>query len=152
MQPQHSNYIEITFKNLSKTRGEVIEFSEKKIILKSIQGSSIIVIPEGTKEILFYSFHDAAKETQKIIDKPKKEEKDLKTLAQLKTDLIQVEREQVRETLTDHYPKGKSQVNYGYPRFFEQNGVEQHSIQETPIEHKADATKLSQLLKNRKSR
>lgn len=114
MIPSPNSHITIVFKVGAQVSGTVIEWLETKAILRSTTGNQTIVI-QDTAEILFYKYSDPNIKTEfeAIAEKPVKLKADIETLADLKTQLNEIEKEQIQEKLRSHEPSGNPQVNYG---------------------------------------
>lgn len=115
MIPQPGHIVIIFFRNGVQLEGEVISWSNEQSILKSLTGTSTIVIQKTLDDILFYKFSNAKNEYEKLKEKPHKQEDDIKALAQLKIELNDVERAEIKERLTNHTVGEMKQVNYGIP-------------------------------------
>jgi hypothetical protein len=116
MTPQAGNTVVIIFRNNIQIDGEVVSWSDNKAVLKSLSGSSFIVIQKPLEDILFYKISNAKNEYEKIKEKPIKEKEDLQALAKLKSDLNELERIEMKEKLNNHEIGEIKAVSYGIPR------------------------------------
>lgn len=115
MIPAHNAHITIFFRTGIQLSGIVISWSDQKSVLKSLSGAQTIVIQNTLSDILFYKYTDGSieKEYQEIVEKPIKTQDDILELADLKNQLNDLEREEIREKLRSHIPTGTSTVSYG---------------------------------------
>lgn len=115
MIPQPGNIVVVFFRNGVQLEGEVISWSEDMSVLKSPTGAATIVIQKTLDDIMFYKFSNAKTEYEKLKEKPRKEEDDIKAIAQLKNELNDLERAEVKEKLSNHTADGMRETNYGLP-------------------------------------
>lgn len=115
MIPQQGNIIAVFFRNGVQLEGEVLEWSDEKSVLKSPTGASIIVIQKTLDDVMFYKFSNAKTDYEKLKDKPRKGEDDIKAIAELKNELNDLERAEAREKMTNHTADGMRKVSYGLP-------------------------------------
>src|ERR1700735_961813 len=104
MIPQPNQLITIVFRNGVQISGTVLHWSETKSSIKSSTGTAIIVIQNTTADILYYKYSNATSDFEEIKSKTIKTQEDIKTLAALKNELNEVERETLREKLNHHEP------------------------------------------------
>jgi hypothetical protein len=111
--PQPGHIITIFFRNGVQLEGEVVFWSDQKSILKSPTGIATIVIQKTLDDIMFYKFSDVKNDYENLIEKPIKEEDDIKRLAELKGELNNLERAEIRERMRSHIPDAMRKVSYG---------------------------------------
>lgn len=115
MIPNVGDTVIICFKNGLKIDGEVHHWSSKEVILKSPSGSSHIIIPDITQDVLLYKISGAKKDFNIIKDKIDKTPEDIAALADLKKELIELEQEEIRAKLNEHSITETKPINYGLP-------------------------------------
>lgn len=144
MIPQPGNIIICFFRNGIKLDGTVISWSDQKSVLKSLVGSSTIVIQKTLDDIIYYKFNDAKNEYEILKDKPHKNEDDIKAIAQLKIELNDLERSEIKEKLTTHNIGDIKQTNYGIPNI-KVPISQQHPGAQSSRENSGIATELQNL-------
>ena len=144
MTPQPGQSIVIIFRNGMQIEGDVISWSDQISVLKSYTGTSKIVINKTIEDVMFYKLHSAKAELEKIKQRPIKEN-DIKTLAELKNDLYEVEKAEVREKLSDHKANSLQEVQYGIPGNIKIKSSKQHTLQESPRANPAFGSQLQNL-------
>lgn len=115
MNPQPGQYVIIYFRNGIQLDGIVVDWSDQKSSIMSASGTSKIVIHKTLDDILFYKITDVKSEYNKLKEKPLKQEDDIKSLAELKIELNQLERTEINNKLKDHKADGMREVSYGLP-------------------------------------
>lgn len=116
MIPQPGEQITIYFRNGARVDGEVVSWTNKQYTLQTAGGTATIVIPNGKQDILFYKISTTKSVFETLKNKPNKNQNDIKTLAELKNEMNNVEREQLTEQLCSREPI-KVKDNYGLPDF-----------------------------------
>jgi len=145
MIPQAGNVVIAIFRNNIQIEGEVVSWSDNKAVLKSLTGSSFIVIQRPLDDILFYKISNAKNEYEKIKEKPIKEKEDLQNLAKLKTDLNELKRAEIREKLNTHEIGEVKAVSYGIPRISKIKSIEHPSGTQVSGEGSNIGSELSNL-------
>lgn len=112
MIPQEGQVVIVYFRTGAHLEGEVISWSDGKSVLKSTTGTWTLVIQKTLDDVMFYKYTSAPTEYEKLKAKPHKDHDDIKTLAALKDDLREIEREEIREKLTSHEPSGTLSAPY----------------------------------------
>jgi hypothetical protein len=130
MIPQQGQNITVVFRNGIQIDGEVIFWSDSKSIIKSLTGSSTIVIQKTSDDVLFFRVSSVKSSYQEIKDKSYKQEEDIKTLVELKKELNVLEREEIREKLNTHIPTNSRATQYGLPTNFKIKSIIEHSREE----------------------
>jgi len=115
MIPQPGNIVMLFFRSGVQLEGEVISWSDGKSVLKSPTGASTMVVQKTLDDVMFYKFSNAKTEYEKLRDKPRKEEDDIKAIAALKIELNELERAETREKLTSHTADGAKSTHYSMP-------------------------------------
>lgn len=111
--PMQGSMVIAFLRNGVQVEGEVLQWTERKSVLKSLTGASIIVIQKTSDDVIFYKISNAKNEFERVKNKPHKNEEDIKQLAQLKNDLNDLERAEIRERLNTHTPSGIVGNRYG---------------------------------------
>lgn len=132
MIPEPGNLIVVFFRNGVQLEGEVIEWSDDRSVLKSPTGASTIVIQKTLDDVMFYKFSNAKVDYEKLREKPHKEEDDIRAMAQLKSELNELERAELREKLTSHTASGTRETHYGLPNI--------NSKIPSPVKHTGEKT------------
>lgn len=146
MIPQPGNIIVVFFRNGVQLEGEVLEWTDEKSVLKSPAGASIIVIQKTLDDVMFYKFSNAKNDYEKLREKPRKEEDDIKTMARLKNDLNELERAELREKLTNHTADGIREIKYGLPNINSKiPGLIKHTREKAPRENTIISPELQNL-------
>lgn len=123
MIPHPNDIIVIFFKHSNiQLEGIVVSWSNTESILKTLSGTSTIVIQNTLADILFYKITDAQPKYNELKNKPHKSDDDIKSLANYKIELNELERAEIREKLNSHSIGEAKQVSYGSP--FIKNGLE----------------------------
>jgi hypothetical protein len=112
--PPNSNII-IYFRTGLQVSGTVINWSDGKSAIKSLTGNKITVIQKTLEDVLFYSYSEINIKEHfiEVAEKPVKDDIDLCTLAELKNEMNELERQEIAEKLTSHEPSGNAPVSYG---------------------------------------
>jgi hypothetical protein len=117
MKPQPNQNITICFKAIpTPLEGEMVSWDNDELIIKTLTGSSYIIIPDATDKILFYKISNAKEEYKQIKDKPIKTEEDIKNIAEMKKELNNIEKEEIRERLNTHQPTTRD-IHYGIANY-----------------------------------
>lgn len=114
MIPQLGQQITIYFRTGVRVDGEVVLWTNKQYTLQTAGGTATIVIPNGKQDILFYKISNTKQAFEKLKQKPQKTKNDIQTLAELKSEMNNIEREEISAKLKSH-EISNSQVNYGIP-------------------------------------
>jgi hypothetical protein len=123
MIPQPNDTVIICFKNSNiQLEGIVVSWTENESVLKTLSGKSTIVINKTLENVLFYKIIEAKSQYSSLKDKPIKTEDDIKSLADYKIELNDLERAEIREKLTSHSIGEARPISYGSP--FIKNGLE----------------------------
>jgi sRNA-binding regulator protein Hfq len=148
MIPQPGNIIVVFFRNGVQLEGIVVSWSDQKSVLKSPTGASLIVIQKTLDDIMCYKLSNAKTEYEKLKDKPRKEEDDIKVLAALKIELNELERAEAREKLTSH-TAGEVKYNYGLPTNIPVKSVEQYPGEKTTSTDSGFSQELQNMFRKR---
>lgn len=144
MTPSIDQYVVLHFRQGIKLEGTVISWSDTTSVIKSNVGAKKLVIQKTKDDILFYEIIEAKTEYEKLKEKPRKTQEDLKTLAELKIDINDIERSEIREKLTTHEISG-IQASYGIPRFAAVQSAIKHPREEAPRKDIGFGSSLSNL-------
>jgi hypothetical protein len=145
MIPTVGDTVIICFKNGLKIDGEVHQWSSKEVILKSLSGSSHIIIPDITQEVLLYKISNTKKDFNAIKDKIDKTPEDIVALADLKKELIELEQEEVRAKLSEHSITETKPINYGLPNISQIKIAPERAREETPRKNINFSTELQNM-------
>ena len=148
MTPQLGQLITIVFRNGMQIQGEVLHWSETKSSIKSTTGAAIIVIQKTAEDILYYKFSNAKTDFEKLKDKPIKNDDDIKLLATLKSELNELEREEIRERLNVHEPSAipTRQLGNSYGNIIPTiRSTEQHTTEKVSREASPASSELQNL-------
>jgi len=116
MIPQEGQQIIVIFRNGLQISGEVLNWSDGKSTLKTMSGSSVMVINDTKSDVMVYKIFNNTKETfEEIKEKVPKQQEDIKQLAELRKELNELEKEEIREKLNTHQPTLTRQNYYGLP-------------------------------------
>jgi hypothetical protein len=112
--PQNSN-ITIFFRSGLQISGTVIHWSDDKSAIRSLTGNKITIIEKTHEDVLFCTFHetDIKEDFVEVAEKSIKTNNDIQTLAELKSELNDLERQQIAEKLRSHEISGNANVGYG---------------------------------------
>lgn len=143
MIPKIGDSISIYFKIGSKIDGEVHKWSDEEIILQS--GSSYIVIPNISDNILLYKFSSVSKDYNIIKSKTEKTTEDIKHLADLKKELIELEKEEISAKLNSHTAAPTTGQSYGLPDFSKIKTTSKHTRKEVASKNITFGTGLQDL-------
>ena len=115
MIPPINSQITVFFRSGIQVSGQVISWSDGKSSIKSLTRNKIIVIQKTIEDVLFFEFSDTNihEEYIEVAEKTVKTDNDIKTLADLKNELNNLERQEIQEKLTSHEPSGNAPVSYG---------------------------------------
>jgi len=97
--------------------GVVVSWSNDQSVLQSQSGGSTIVIQKTLEDVLFYKIVNAKDKYSELIEKPNKQEDDIKQIAELKNEINELDRSALREKLSTHVPGEMRKTNYGIPSF-----------------------------------
>jgi tetrahydromethanopterin S-methyltransferase subunit A len=114
MIPQKGQSVAVMFRNGYKIEGTVISWSDGKSVLKSLTGSSTVIIQKTIDDVMLVKINNAQEIYKEIKEKPIKQESDLQTLANMKNELNELERSELREKMNEHKPNGMREINYGF--------------------------------------
>jgi tetrahydromethanopterin S-methyltransferase subunit A len=145
MTPGIGQTVAVLFRNGYKVDGTVISWSENKSILKSLTGASIIVIQKTLEDVMLVKINSAQEIFEELKEKPIKEEADIKTLAQMKIALNELEREEIKEKLSEHKSSGLREVSYGTPGIFKVGSAIKHTGKEVARQNSSIDTGLQDL-------
>ena len=110
MSPEVGQHVIVVFKNGHQVFGEVVAWGEKAVLKHS--EITTIVIPDVSSEILYYKLR-SGDALEKIKDKPIKTDDDIKALAELKTELNSLEKEEIAARFSTYEVGEVKQVQYG---------------------------------------
>jgi hypothetical protein len=151
MTPVIGQTVAVLFRNGYKVDGIVISWSDNKSVLKSLTGSSTIVIQKTSEDVMLLKISEAKEIFEEIKDKPIKQETDIKKLADLKIELNELEREEIKEKLSEHKPSGLREVVYGIPgSSIKINGAIKHPREEVARPNSGIDTGLQDLFSKRR--
>jgi hypothetical protein len=112
MNPQINQHVVIFFRTGIRIEGDVLVWSDQKSVIKTLDG--ITVIQKTLDDVMFYKIGDTKKIYKSIVEKPLSDI-DLQSLANLKIELNELEREEIKEKLTTHVADGTKETFYGIP-------------------------------------
>ncbi len=134
MIPQAGQYVKIVFRNATQAEGVVESWSDETTILRSPDKKSVFIIQKTAEDVMavkimldysgFTSLEKKLEETKEkfkqVYDEPTVSADDLriKSMAQLKTAMIEQERKILAERMKEHRPTG-IKSSYQYPDFFQ---------------------------------
>lgn len=118
MIPQPQQHIIIFLRNGITLEGDVVSWSDGKSAIISNQGTTTTVIQKTLEDVLFYKLTNYKQEYEEIKEKPIKNEEDIKKLAELKNEMNEMEKAELREKLSSHQPSGAGPTNYELPSIF----------------------------------
>ncbi len=64
---------------------------------------------------MFFKITDCRTDYEELKEKPVKQEDDIKRLAELKNEINEMDRADLREKMSSHQPDGMREVSYGLP-------------------------------------
>lgn len=149
MKPSIDQYVIVHFRHGIKVEGNVVSWSDTISVIKSPSGAKDIVIQDTKADILFYEVIRAKSEYDKIRDKPHKTQEDIRSLADLKSDLNDIERAEIRDKITSHEISEGTQISYDIPRFTSVPSVIKHPGTEAPRKDIGFSSGLSSLFGKR---
>jgi hypothetical protein len=114
MIPQPNQQVIIFFRTGIRIEGIVVSWSDQKSVLKT-SDATVIVIQKTLDDVMFYKITNAKSVYDVAINKPIKTVEDIKSIANLKIELNELEREEIKEKLTTHVADGMKAVEYGIP-------------------------------------
>lgn len=151
MTPQVGQTVAVVFRNGYKVDGVVISWSDNKSVLKSLTGASNIIIQKTLEDVMLIKINFAKEIFNEIKEKPIKEERDLKTLVEMKNELNELEKEELKEKLNEHKPDGFREVNYGIPGSnIKINGAFKHTGKEVARQSSGIDTGLQDLFSKKR--
>lgn len=136
-QPIKNQYVIVFFKNSYKPEGFVEEWTDKKAILRSEDGQSLLILNdltevlmikielnrqsknEKSKEIISPKLQELSEEFQETTKRPGISDLKLRKMAELKILMNEEEKKIVRHRLSSHHVSEVRPVNYERPRFFQ---------------------------------
>jgi hypothetical protein len=132
MIPQVGQYVKIVFRNATQAEGVVESWSDEATILRSPDKKSIFIIQRTAEDVMavkiildytgFTSLEKKIEETkekfQQVYEQPSADDLRIKSMAQLKTAMIEQERKILAERMKEHRPTGIKN-SYQYPDFFQ---------------------------------
>lgn len=115
MIPLQNSQITIYFRTGLQISGTVVVWTDGKSAIKSLTGNKITVIQKTLEDVLFYSYSEVNIKEHfiEVAEKPVKDDIDLYTLAELKNEINELERQEIAEKLASHEPSGNAPVSYG---------------------------------------
>lgn len=130
MIPQKGQYVKIVFKNATQMEGFVESWSDQQSILKSTD-NNLLIIFHTSEDILAVKIvlnfippgelHKRLIETQQKFDdikkSPSNDDLRIKKLADLRRELINQEKEIVKQRIHEHHISQISEPQYGIPSF-----------------------------------
>lgn len=148
MIPQPNDIVIVVFRTGIQLEGKVISWSDQKSVLKSQSNSSTIVINKTLDDILFYKISHAQKEYDKLLESPIKQD-NIKDLAQLKTELNELEKAEIRDRLNTHTIGEIKPVHYGIPSIAQIKSPQQHSGTEVAQQNSGISSELRNLFQKK---
>jgi hypothetical protein len=149
MKPQPNQIMTICFKAiLTPLEGEMVSWEDDELVLKTLTGTSHIVIPDATDKILFYRITSAKIEYEEIKEKPIKTQEDVKNIAEMKKEINQIEKEEIRERLNIHIPTNIRETHYGFANY-KVKSTPQHTREETPRKDTSISSELQDLFRKK---
>lgn len=113
--PQPDDIVVLFFRNGVQLEGAVISWSNTVSVLKSPAGTATMVIQKTLDDIMFYKIITAKAHYEALVEKPAKDVEDIKKLAELKCELNDLERAEIRDKMKSHVPDAMRKVSYGIP-------------------------------------
>jgi len=113
MIPQPNQHVIIFFRTGIRIEGDVVYWSDQKSVIKTSDATTT-VIQKTLDDVMFYKIGDIRKIYKSIVEKSVSDI-DLQSLANLKIELNELEREEIKEKLTTHVADGMKAVEYGIP-------------------------------------
>ena len=150
MIPQPNNHITIFFHNSLQLEGIVETWSDTISTLKSVAGSSTIVIQNTKKDVLAYKISNAKVDYEKVKQKTIKSDDDIRDIAALKIELNELEKQEIAERLSTHTADNIRQIQYGIPTTIKSIPIpQQHTNKEIRRESINVGSELSNLFQKR---
>lgn len=132
MIPQVGQYVKIVFRNATQAEGVVESWSDEATILRSPDNKSVFIIQRTAEDVMavkiildysgFTSLEEKLNQTkekfQQVYEQPSADDLRIKSMAQLKTAMIEQERKILAEKMKEHRPTGLKS-NYRRPDFFQ---------------------------------
>ena len=132
MIPQVGQYVKIVFRNATQAEGVVESWSDEATILRSPDKKSVFIIQRTAEDVMavkiildysgFTSLEKKLEETkekfQQVYEQPSADDLRIKSMAQLKTAMIEQERKILAERMKEHRATG-IKTNYQHPNFFQ---------------------------------
>jgi|ERR1700722_11209906 len=115
MNPKQGEHVIICLRNGVQLEGDVISWSDGKSALKSSQGTATIVLQKTLDDVLFFKITNFRDDYEELKEKPVKEEDDIKQLAELKSQINEMDRADLREKMSSHQADGMREVSYELP-------------------------------------
>lgn len=115
MNPKQGEYVIVYLRNGLRLEGNIVEWTDGKSVLKSTAETATIIIQKTIEDVLFVKITNFRSDYEELKEKPIKEEDDIKRLAELKNELNDMDRADLRERMSSHRADGMREVSYGLP-------------------------------------
>jgi hypothetical protein len=115
--PQPGEIVSITLRNGLIIKGKVLHWSDNKSAIQ--MASSIKILQKTVDDVLFVDIIESEKKHEQIKSKPIKNDDDIRELAELKIELLKLEREELASKLQNHELTEIKPVQYGLPTPFQ---------------------------------
>lgn len=145
MIPQKGQQVSIYLKQGGvRLDGTVVSWSDKKTVLSTPNQTAFIIINKTKKEVLFYKIIIEATNLKNKIEIPEQAPLDIDDYVALKTEMNNLEKQEIKEKLSSHETSDFRKVEYGNP-FITANTM-QYPAKETSVEHSQLGQKLRKVL------
>lgn len=135
MEPKEGQSIKVFFRNGNMIEGQVISWTDHKSVIASPTKHAYTVINKTAEDVLMYKISESvdslAKKMNQLKDTAKKTPQDIQSMVDLKNELNQIEKEEIREKLNTHQSSEFRKINYGLPENFKIRGSTEHSAEKT---------------------
>ncbi len=136
MIPQAGQYVKIIFRNATQVEGVVESWSDEATVLRSPDKKSVFIVQRTAEDVMaikiildyngFTSLEKKLEETkqqfQAVYEQPSADDLRIKSMAQLKTAMIEQERKILAEKMKEHRPTGL-RSNYEYPGILQKHSA-----------------------------
>lgn len=106
MTPQPGQHVTVTLRNGLRIDGRVVSWSDSLSAIESPGGLATVVIQRTSEDVLMVAITHVKEKLAAVARQPTILPDDSQGLLELKGELLRLEREEVRERLTQHVPSG----------------------------------------------